>query len=338
MGDLSTPDPPLGIPQSNHDDFQLSVPASPQVSFETKGTQFNVTYSWSGGIPTLASKNKSEPEESCEEIGQEVTAVTAHNSHARRQTQRTNCEIMPACELVIHETTPRASGTSSLSSNMDNSKNMCKTTPKRHNRSLSYKHSEFGTNNRKASGVNTFIRNSNIRAATAKSPTSTTRNTIDEKQVNRSKGYIAKIVNSSNRKKADDEHLATPSWDIHQTFSFRKNNKETGKKTSLQKQTQSQGVAESHSHRTPHHNLQHSQSSFSMIWDIVSLSVGLSRSESMSAAVSFAEEASEGQGEESATVPQRESCNERGEEVNESPGLSESMENDLFAQEVGLML
>lgn len=71
---------------------------------------------------------------------------------------------------------------------------------------------------------------------------------------------------------------------------------------------------------------------------MVSLSVGLSRSESMSAAVSFAEEASEGQGEESATVPQRESCNERGEEVNESPGLSESMENDLFAQEVGLML
>ena len=97
----------------------------------------------------------------------------------------------------------------------------------------------------------------------------------------------------------DENDLSTPSWDIDQTFSFRK--KEEKKQESR-------------------HQPQPSQSSFSGIWDFIN-AIGLSRSESMSP------------DEEGATIK-----GDSSNEVDRPPRLTESMENDLFAQEVGLML
>ena len=106
----------------------------------------------------------------------------------------------------------------------------------------------------------------------------------------------------------DNPFLSTPSWDIDQTFSFRKN--------SVKKKQQNDG---GEGDIEP----QRSQSSFSGLWDFIS--AGLSRSESMAP-----EDNDRGEG---GSTLQVDSSEEDG-----PPFLTESKENDLFAMEVGLML
>ncbi|KAL7539238.1 LOW QUALITY PROTEIN: hypothetical protein ACHAXR_009109 [Thalassiosira sp. AJA248-18] len=96
----------------------------------------------------------------------------------------------------------------------------------------------------------------------------------------------------------ENQHLSTPSWDIDQTFSFRKNQENK---------------------KSPYHLPQRSQSSFSGLWDFMS-AIGLSRSESMAA------------DEDGAALK-----DDNSNEMDGPPGFTESTENDLFAMEVGLM-
>ena len=121
VGDSSPPNPPVG--QSHHigDTSLLSVLASPQLSVDNTDAPYNVTYSWSGGIPATngsgaggggVSNSNSEAKERGEEMGQEVTAAAAHNVHALRQTQQDDDEVGATRELM-YGTTSIASCTSS---------------------------------------------------------------------------------------------------------------------------------------------------------------------------------------------------------------------------------
>lgn len=267
--DLPPDSSSAGQQQHQDGDSPLSTLASPQSSFETNEASYSVRYSWSGTRTSSIDERRGG-----REFGQEVTVITEgldEPQHIPDDVPRELKYGLPTPKSEMYGATPKAGTVSKKydSTPKAGSANRYDATPK------------AGTAAKRLDA--TFKAGNDTR--TIKIDQDATNN----KQDNRINSY-------------DENHLATPSWDIDQTFSFRKSQKNG------QQEQQHQ------------HQPQRSQSSFSGLWDFMS-AIGLSRSESMAA------------DKEGATV-QADDSNETDEE----PHLTESTENDLFAMEVGLML
>lgn len=269
--DLPPDSPPsAGQQQPRDGDSPLSTLDSPKSSFETNEASYSVRYSWSG---TRTSSIDELRRGDGRQFGQEVTVLTEgldEPQHVLDDTPRELKYGLPTPKSEMYGATPMAgtNGKKYDSTPKAGSANMYDATPK------------AGTAKRldTTQKAGTATRTINIDHD----------NVTNNKQENRINSY-------------DENHLATPSWDIDQTFSFRK--------------SQNNGQQQQEQHQP-----QRSQSSFSGLWDLVS-AIGLSRSESMAA------------DREGATVLADDS-----NETDDEPHLAESTENDLFAMEVGLML